>query len=120
MFGSAVYDGDRWYGRGKRAAVFGSFLVATYDAVTGKFSSVTKVGSGFTDAMLVHATRSLAAQQCETAPDSVTCPNIVPDVWFRPSEVSGCWSSPRSFNPDAVMIQGNVGSCRCGKSKQRS
>ncbi|MEM2251416.1 MAG: ATP-dependent DNA ligase [Candidatus Hadarchaeales archaeon] len=37
------------YGKGKRAGVFGSYILAARDPASGKFKTVTKCGSGFTD-----------------------------------------------------------------------
>lgn len=37
------------YGKGKRAGVFGSYILAARDEKTGRFKTVTKCGSGYTD-----------------------------------------------------------------------
>ncbi|MEM2874960.1 MAG: ATP-dependent DNA ligase [Candidatus Hadarchaeales archaeon] len=37
------------YGKGKRAGVFGSYVLAARDDETGRFKTVTRCGSGFTD-----------------------------------------------------------------------
>ena len=42
-----VVGGD--WGKGKRAGVFGSFLLACYDLSTGKYQTITKVATGLSD-----------------------------------------------------------------------
>jgi DNA ligase-1 len=37
------------YGSGKRVGWFASFLLACYDEASGKFQTICKCGSGFTD-----------------------------------------------------------------------
>ena len=43
-----VVVGADW-GKGKRAGVFGSFLLACYEPSTGKYKTVTKVATGLSD-----------------------------------------------------------------------
>lgn len=74
----------RWRGKGKRKGLIGSFLVATYDPNSGKFSSLTKLGTGFTEADL--ETLSTCLDTVEGKPEDVTS-TVVPDVWFKPAVV---------------------------------
>eukprot|EP00924_Labyrinthula_sp_SR-Ha-C_P016926 snap_masked-scaffold_6-processed-gene-19.21-mRNA-1 protein AED:0.00 eAED:0.01 QI:0/-1/0/1/-1/1/1/0/664 len=41
-----------FYGKGKRAGVYGAFLVACYDEDTEQFQAITKIGTGFSDVQL--------------------------------------------------------------------
>ncbi|MEM4724224.1 MAG: ATP-dependent DNA ligase, partial [Candidatus Hadarchaeum sp.] len=45
------------FGKGKRAGVFGSYVLAALDSDTGKFKTVTKCGSGYTDEDLEELTK---------------------------------------------------------------
>mmetsp|Transcript_40678 Transcript_40678/g.62044 ORF Transcript_40678/g.62044 Transcript_40678/m.62044 type:complete len:98 (-) Transcript_40678:343-636(-) len=36
-----------YYGKGSRTGLFGSYLLASYNRLTGQFESVCKVGTGF-------------------------------------------------------------------------
>ncbi|WP_048058153.1 ATP-dependent DNA ligase [Pyrococcus yayanosii] len=53
-----VIIGAEW-GEGRRAHVFGSFILGAYDPHTGEFVEVGKVGSGFTDEDLIEFTKML-------------------------------------------------------------
>jgi len=45
------------YGKGKRAGYFGSYVLATRDEESGRFKTVTKCGSGYTDEDLKEFTK---------------------------------------------------------------
>ena len=80
-----VVVGALW-GKGARAGKYGSLLVAAFDPKTNRYASFTKVGAGFTDALL----RALPAK---------LKPHVIPrrhrlvdtgmemDVWFEPAIV---------------------------------
>ena len=46
-----------WIGNGKRSHVYGAFLMACRNENTGKFQTVCKVGTGFSDSDLQHFNR---------------------------------------------------------------
>ena len=46
-----VVGGD--WGKGKRAGVFGSFLLACFDPCTGKYQTITKVATGLSEEKLL-------------------------------------------------------------------
>ncbi|ETV98094.1 hypothetical protein H310_08839 [Aphanomyces invadans] len=77
-------------GKGRRADVFGSFLLACYDPTNDVFRTVGKVGSGFTDVGLADiSTRLLDTVVAAKPPQYIASDmkSIQPDVWFAPSEV---------------------------------
>ncbi|GMF28958.1 unnamed protein product [Phytophthora fragariaefolia] len=82
-----------FYGKGRRAGVFGSFLMATYNSTSGKFETIGKVGTGFTDAQLSEVAERLQKQvlpQTNNAPEqyqSIAIRSRHPDVWLSPEEV---------------------------------
>jgi DNA ligase-1 len=73
-------------GRGKRSGNYGALLVAVYDHDKDIFSTVSKVGSGFTDQELVDIPKMLKEYKLERRDvrvDSI----IEADVWFSPKIV---------------------------------
>ncbi|KAL4110101.1 hypothetical protein PRIC1_001794 [Phytophthora ramorum] len=82
-----------FYGKGRRAGVFGSFLMATYNSTSGKFETIGKVGTGFTDAQLSEVAARLQKQvlpETDEVPEQYQSHAIRsrhPDVWISPEEV---------------------------------
>ncbi|CAI5730356.1 unnamed protein product [Hyaloperonospora brassicae] len=82
-----------FYGKGRRAGVFGSFLMATYNSTSGKFETIGKVGTGFSDASLIEVAahlRKLVLPATECVPEqywSCAIRSSHPDVWLSPEEV---------------------------------
>ncbi|KAL3664047.1 hypothetical protein V7S43_010933 [Phytophthora oleae] len=82
-----------FYGKGRRAGVFGSFLMATYNSTSGKFETIGKVGTGFSDAQLTEVATRLQKQilpETDVVPEqfqSITIRSRHPDVWLSPEEV---------------------------------
>ncbi|RMX66537.1 hypothetical protein DD238_004595 [Peronospora effusa] len=82
-----------FYGKGRRAGVYGSFLMATYNTTSGKFETIGKVGTGFTDAHLTEVAARLQKQvlpATDDVPEQYQCYSTRsrhPDVWLSPTEV---------------------------------
>jgi DNA ligase-1 len=74
------------YGKGKRAGVFGSYVLAARDAETGKFKTVTKCGSGYTDEDLVELTKMFKKLQIREPHEDVEI-EIDCDAYFKPEVV---------------------------------
>lgn len=73
-------------GRGKRSGNYGALLVAVYDHDKDMFSTVSKVGSGFTDQELADIPKMLEKYRLERRDmrvDSI----MDADVWFSPKVV---------------------------------
>jgi len=75
-----------FYGRGKRAGTYGAFLLAAYDPDKDTFETVTKVGTGFTDADLEKLPKMLKKHQISHKHPRVNS-TIEMDVWFEPAVV---------------------------------
>ncbi len=75
-----------FHGRGKRAGKYGAFLLAAYDPDKDAFETVTKVGTGFTDADLEKLPKLLKKHQIAHRHPRVDS-TIEMDVWFEPAVV---------------------------------
>lgn len=79
------------YGRGRRRGRYGALLLSAYDRARDAFPTVTKVGTGFTDAQLDEILKRLEAYRTPHRPARVDA-RMQPDVWFEPRlvlEVTG-------------------------------
>jgi DNA ligase-1 len=74
------------HGRGKRAGTFGTFLLAAYNPNADTFETVTKVGTGFTDADLEKLPRLLKKHNIDHKHPRVSS-TLEMDVWFEPELV---------------------------------
>lgn len=73
-------------GRGRRSGNYGALLVAVYDRERDIFSTVSKVGSGFTDQDLAEIPKMLEEYKLEKRHPRVDS-IIEADVWFSPKIV---------------------------------
>ena len=73
-------------GKGARAAFgIGTILAAAYDQATGRFKTVSKIGTGFSEIELQNLKVLLDETLCEKPPDLDS--KIVPDRWVLPKYV---------------------------------
>ena len=80
-----------FHGRGKRGGSYGAFLLAAYDRERGKFQTVCKCGSGFTDNDLKELPIKLESSKLQQRSSQVES-KMIADVWFDPNivlEISG-------------------------------
>jgi len=73
-------------GRGKRAGHYGALLMAVYNREEGKFETVTKLGSGFDDAILAALPEMLEPLK-GSKPHRLVKSTMKADFWFEPSLV---------------------------------
>jgi DNA ligase-1 len=73
-------------GRGRRAGAYGALLMATYNDDDDVFETVTKLGSGFDDAMLAALPSLLDEHKLEKSDKRVRS-EMKPDYWFSPALV---------------------------------
>eukprot|EP01026_Neomeris_dumetosa_P063074 TRINITY_DN5982_c0_g1_i2.p1 TRINITY_DN5982_c0_g1~~TRINITY_DN5982_c0_g1_i2.p1 ORF type:complete len:728 (-),score=114.77 TRINITY_DN5982_c0_g1_i2:371-2533(-) len=72
-----------WHGRGKRAGLYGSYLLAIYDPDTERFQSITKIGTGFSDELLKTLSEKLQTNLVDSKRSYYDVgENSQPDVWF--------------------------------------
>jgi DNA ligase-1 len=74
------------HGRGKRAGTYGTFLLAAYNPDKDVFETVTKVGTGFTDADLEKLPEMLNKHKISHQHPRVNS-TLEVDVWFEPTVV---------------------------------
>jgi DNA ligase-1 len=74
-------------GRGRRASLgIGAFLGAVYDPDSDEFRTISRVGSGLTDAKWIELREMLDRDRVVEPPTRVVS-RIVPDVWVEPRYV---------------------------------
>ncbi len=73
-------------GRGRRGGGYGALLLAAYDSDSDRFRTVTKCGSGFSDADLAQLPTRFREAIIPTRPARVEA-RLIPDVWCEPKLV---------------------------------
>ncbi|CCC82500.1 ATP-dependent DNA ligase [Thermoproteus tenax] len=96
-----------FYGRGKRAGLYGAFLMAAYDPKTDMFYTVCKVGSGFTDADLKKMYQMLEPYKIDHRHPRVSS-RMEPDVWFTPGIVLEIIGAEITLSPLHTCCQGAI------------
>jgi len=87
-------------GRGKRAAVFGAFLLAVYNPQRESYQTVCKAGTGFSDEQLQQHFEFLEARQLSCKPHHYEVHDkLIPDVWFDVCQVWECKAADLSVSP---------------------
>ena len=77
-----------FYGRGRRAGVYGALLCAAYNKKKDLFETVCKLGTGLTDEMLEELPEKFAQYKVGKKPARVEVKKeMIPDVWFEPKLV---------------------------------
>ena len=93
-----------WKGQGKRHDVYGSFLCASYNSLSGKYETVCKIGGGFSDEKLKNSTKYLKVSwwsllKPQTADDDVDFRALIPDNYIVEENSSmplpDVWLEPR-------------------------
>ncbi len=94
-------------GRGRRAGVFGAFLLAVYDPKRDRFESFCKVGSGFDDAQLAAMPKRLEKFAVAERPPEVDS-GLTADRWFRPGLVLEVQGAELTLSPIHRAARGAV------------
>ena len=87
-----------FYGKGKRAGKYGTYLLAAYDKEKDIFESISKVGTGFTDEDL-EKFQVLLDQYKLSHKHSRVNSKINPDIWFLPQIVIEVAASEITLSP---------------------
>jgi len=86
------------HGRGRRAGVYGAFLLAAYDRKSDSFKTTTKVGTGFSDMDLEKLSASLKPSKVDERPSRVDA-TVDSEQWFEPSIVIEIVASEITLSP---------------------
>src|SRR6476659_5930595 len=94
-------------GRGRRRGVYGALLLAAYDAAADVYRTVTKCGTGFSDAELAALPERLAPLARAERPARVDA-RQEPDVWFEPGPVLEILSAELTLSPTSTAGCGQI------------
>ncbi|GAA6015945.1 hypothetical protein JCM10207_006815 [Rhodosporidiobolus poonsookiae] len=110
-FDLVVIGGD--YGKGKRTNVYGAFHLACYDAESGTYQMVCKIGTGFSEEALKQhydTLKPLELQQKKGYYDIGDIPtNKLPNVFFEPKVVWEVLAADLSLSPIYPAAKGLAG-----------
>ncbi len=96
-----------FHGRGRRAGTYGTYLLAAYDDKRDVYTSVAKVGTGFSDEDLEKIPKLLKPQESHVRPPGVES-NLVPDIWFRPHAVIEIIAAELTLSPIHTAAMGRI------------
>ena len=94
-------------GRGRRRGVYGALLLAAYDPAADVFRTVSKCGTGFSDADLAALPGRLAPLARPERPAQVDA-RQTPDVWFEPGLVLEILSAELTLSPNYTAAWGQI------------
>lgn len=86
------------HGMGRRAGVYGAFLLAAYDDKADIFRTVTKVGTGFSDLDLEKISKTLDNCKVDVKSPRVDA-RVTSEVWFEPKIVIEIIASEITLSP---------------------
>jgi DNA ligase-1 len=94
-------------GRGRRRGMYGALLLAAYDPDADLFPTVTRCGTGFSDADLAALPERLAPLARTERPARVYAWQE-PDVWFEPGQVVEILSAELTLSPNYTAAWGQI------------
>jgi DNA ligase-1 len=86
------------HGMGRRAGVYGAFLLAAYDKEADVFRTTTKVGTGFSDEDLEKISKLLEEHKISRKSPRVDA-KVESEVWFEPKVVIEVIASEITLSP---------------------
>jgi DNA ligase-1 len=86
------------HGMGKRAGVYGAYLLAAYDHESDIFRTTTKVGTGFSDENLEKISKLLEQHRIREKSPRVDA-KVEAEVWFEPKVVIEIIASEITLSP---------------------
>ena len=87
-----------FFGKGKRTGIYGTLLLASYDEDQDKFTSICKVGTGFTDENLDQIYQ-IQHSKVTIRKDPRIDSEMEADVWFEPETVIEIVASEITISP---------------------
>ncbi|KAH0536366.1 hypothetical protein FGG08_006764 [Glutinoglossum americanum] len=106
-----------YYGKGKRASLYGAFLLSAYNPSDQTYETICNLGTGFSDSALQHLYDLLSPLTISAPPSYYShspVPAHQPDVWFPPKYVweikaADLTLSPRYRAADGLVLGGGKG-----------
>ncbi|GAQ85568.1 putative DNA ligase 1 [Klebsormidium nitens] len=100
-----------FYGGGKRAGVYGAYLLACHDEENDEYQAISKIGTGFSDVMLTERFNALKDHVIDAPKpyyqvDETFAKKV--DVWFEPHEVWEVKAADLSISPHYRAAAGVV------------
>lgn len=86
------------HGMGRRAGVYGAFLLASYDEDSDTFKTITKVGTGFSDVDLEKITKLVDNHKLDLKSPRVDA-KVNSEAWFEPKVVIEVIASEITLSP---------------------
>jgi ATP-dependent DNA ligase len=104
-----------YYGKGKRTNVYGAFLLACYDPDSENFQTACKIGTGFSEQMLIDLYNQLHPLELTSGKRNniKADPSKPPDVWFEPKVIFEVLTADLTLSPIYTAAQGLVSVSRC-------
>ena len=96
-----------FHGRGRRAGTYGTYLLASYDEKREVFTSIAKIGTGFSDADLERIPKLLKPYESHVRPPGVETA-MVPEIWFRPHMVIEVIAAELTLSPIHTAAMGRI------------
>ena len=98
-----------YHGKGKRTNVYGAFLLACYDPDTENFQTICKIGTGFSEEILLEFYKLLEPLELTGgARGDIQVGGAKPDVWFEPKIVWEVLTADLSLSPIYTAAHGLV------------
>ncbi|PKK81774.1 MAG: hypothetical protein CVT47_00675, partial [Thermoplasmata archaeon HGW-Thermoplasmata-2] len=98
-------------GHGTRTGKYGSLLMGAYNEETGRFETISRLGTGFDDKTLDEMPKMFAPCVVKSKPVDVDS-GIVPDIWIKPNFVMEIRGAELTLSP--------VHTCAYGKIRKES
>lgn len=96
-----------FHGKGRRAGTYGTYLLAAFDKKKGVYSSIAKIGTGFTDEDLAKLPKLLKPYESHVRPANVES-GLEPDIWFKPAVVIETIAAELTLSPIHTAAMGRV------------
>ena len=96
-----------FHGRGRRAGTYGTYLLGAYDERRTLYTSVAKIGTGFSDVDLERIPKLLKPYESHVKPANVES-TMVPDIWFRPHVVIETIAAELTLSPIHTAAMGRI------------
>jgi DNA ligase-1 len=98
-----------YHGKGKRTNVYGAFLLACYDPDSENFQTICKIGTGFSEEVLLEFYNLLQPLELTGgARGDIQVGGAKPDVWFEPKIVWEVLTADLSLSPVYTAAHGLV------------